>query len=101
MKSTSRLMLSLFVLFATFAVCQNNNIPQVQHVIVVIQENRTPTNLFHEDAPLVSNGAHVIPPNNQGPCGTCSLAPKRNDVHWRTTRARHPDRSSAGRSLRP
>jgi hypothetical protein len=56
----------------TFAVAQNtnnNNIQQVQHVIVVIQENRTPTNLFHEDDALVSNGAHVIPPNNQGPCG--------------------------------
>jgi phospholipase C len=46
-----------------------NNIPQIQHVIVVIQENRTPTNLFHEDAKLVAKGAHVIPPNNQGVCG--------------------------------
>jgi hypothetical protein len=37
-------------------------------VIIVIQENRTPTNLFHEDQNLVNNGAHVIPANNQGPC---------------------------------
>jgi hypothetical protein len=29
---------------------QNNNIPQVQHVIVLIQENRTPDNLFGSDA---------------------------------------------------
>jgi len=53
----------------TSAHAQSNNIPEVQHVIVVIQENRTPTNLFHEDAALVSYGAHVIPPNNQGSCG--------------------------------
>jgi phospholipase C len=26
------------------------NIPQIQHVIVVIQENRTPDNLFGSDA---------------------------------------------------
>jgi phospholipase C len=29
----------------------------VQHVIVVIQENRTPDNLFHEDSELVANGS--------------------------------------------
>jgi len=36
MKPALRLMLSLFVLLPTFAVCQTNNIPQVQHVIIVI-----------------------------------------------------------------
>ncbi len=61
--------LLLVSLATTFTYSQSNNIPQVQHVIVVIQENRTPTNLFHEDAALVANGAHVIPPNNQGHCG--------------------------------
>lgn len=52
---------------ATFAFAQG---PQgtIQHVIVVIQENRNPTTLFHEDGTLMSNGAHVQPPNNQGMC---------------------------------
>src|SRR5208337_161803 len=64
----ARLLLHAFFFLATLAVAQNN-ITQIQHVILVIQENRTPTNLFHEDQNLVSSGAHVIPPNNQGPCG--------------------------------
>lgn len=34
------------------------NLP-VQHVIVVIQENRTPSNLFLEDSNLVKKGAHL------------------------------------------
>jgi len=69
MRFITRILL-LVSLAATFAHAQaTNNIPQVQHVIVVIQENRTPTNLFHEDATLVANGAHVIPLNNQGDCG--------------------------------
>jgi phospholipase C len=29
---------------------QSNNLPQVQHVVIVIQENRTPDNLFGSDA---------------------------------------------------
>ena len=41
--------ISLLSLAATFAFAQNN-IPQVKHVIVVIQENRTPDNLFGSDA---------------------------------------------------
>jgi phospholipase C len=36
-------------LAATFTYTQNNNLPHVQHVIVVIQENRTPDNLFQQD----------------------------------------------------
>jgi hypothetical protein len=67
---------------ATFAYAQNN-IPQVQHVIVVIQENRTPTNLFHEDAALVANGAHVMPPNNQASCGT--TPPRLTGASWSCT----------------
>jgi Phosphoesterase family len=71
MKASSKVIaVSLTFLFlATLAVAQTNLYPHVQHVIIVIQENRTPTNLFHEDQNLVSSGAHVIPPNNQGPCG--------------------------------
>jgi phospholipase C len=51
------------------ALAQSNNIPQVQHVIIVVQENRTPTNLFHEDTTLIANGAHVRPANDSGSCG--------------------------------
>jgi len=63
----------LILLGATFAVAQSNNIPQVQHVIVVIYENRTPDNLFNEDSTLIANGGHVQPnfanqPPNSGPC---------------------------------
>jgi phospholipase C len=50
MKFVAISLLLLAVLGATFAHAQTNNIPQVQHVIVVIQENRTPDNLFGSDA---------------------------------------------------
>jgi phospholipase C len=62
--------LLLISLAATFAQSQTpQNITQIKHVIIVIQENRTPTNLFHEDAPLIARGAHVQPPNDTGSCG--------------------------------
>ncbi len=32
----------------------------IQHVIVIIQENRTPDNLFGGDKTLVENGAHLV-----------------------------------------
>jgi hypothetical protein len=54
-------------LAAPFAVAANN-IPQVQHVIVVIQENRTPDNLFNQDTTLYNNGGHVQPTGNVGLC---------------------------------
>ena len=60
--------LLLVSLLGTTLVFAQNNIPQVQHVIVVIQENRTPTNLFHEDVTLAARGAHVVPPGDQGFC---------------------------------
>lgn len=76
MKLFRRIVLALFLTFlATFAVAQANLYPYVQHVIIVIQENRTPTNLFHEDATLVANGAHVMPTNNQATCGTTPPPP--------------------------
>ncbi len=56
--------LLLVSLAATFAYAQTN-IPEVQHVIVVIQENRTPDNLFQEDQTLINNGAHIA---SQGLC---------------------------------
>jgi phospholipase C len=60
MKVASNMLLLWFMLGATFAVAANN-ITQVQHVIIVIQENRTPDNLFNQDAVLVANGGHVQP----------------------------------------
>ena len=32
----------------------------VQHVVMIIQENRTPTNLFFADQTLIKNGAHLV-----------------------------------------
>jgi phospholipase C len=54
---------------AKLAVGQDNNIPQVQHVIMIIQENRTPDNLFGSDA---IRKVHMLPPGadlaKQGAC---------------------------------
>jgi len=57
----------LFLAALAAAQTPSNNIPQVQHVIIVIQENRTPTNLFQQDTALVTNGAHIV---FQGYCGS-------------------------------
>jgi len=46
---------------------QTNLLNYVQHVIIVIQENRTPTNLFQQDSALVPNGAHL---SAVGTCGS-------------------------------
>src|SRR5208282_2095531 len=71
------ILLSLSFLSAMFPVAASatNNIPQVQHVIIVIQENRTPDNLFNQDSTLVANGAHVQPSyqgnlNQAPPCNS-------------------------------
>jgi phospholipase C len=60
--------LLLVSLALTFAHAQTNNLQQVQHVIIVIQENRTPDNLFNQNSTLVANGGHVqgASGNNQG-----------------------------------
>jgi hypothetical protein len=51
-------LLPLFLaLLATFAVVQTNLSQYVQHVIVIVQENRTPTNLFQQDSTLISRAA--------------------------------------------
>ena len=70
MKAAIKTLFFLGSITATFAYAQSNNIPQIQHVIIVIQENRTPTNLFFADQTLVNNGAHVQGPNNSG-AGAC------------------------------
>ena len=70
MKASGKIIVSLFapLFLATFAAAQTNLYPYVQHVIIVIQENRTPDNLFNQDSQLIQNGGHVQPPNDQGPC---------------------------------
>jgi phospholipase C len=50
MRLTAWILPLLVSLSATFAYAQTNNITQVQHVIIVVQENRTPDNLFGSDA---------------------------------------------------
>jgi phospholipase C len=53
---------------ATFAYAQQN-LPQVQHVVVVIQENRTPDNLFGSD---VQGGTPQLPGADLVASGKCS-----------------------------
>ena len=64
MKSPTLLLLAL--LSAISVQAQPYNLP-LQHIIVIVQENRTPTNLFGNDAALVANGFHLP---TTGPCGT-------------------------------
>jgi hypothetical protein len=58
---------SLMLMLAVAASLSAQN-PPIQHVIIVIQENRTPENLFNQDAALAANGGYVQPPNNRGNC---------------------------------
>lgn len=67
MKLTRKSFPWIVALATTFAHLQTNNIKEVQHVIVVIQENRTPNNLFQEDTALINAGAHIVA---SGLCGT-------------------------------
>jgi hypothetical protein len=80
----------LFIALAvTFANAQSNNLPHVQHVIIVVQENRTPTSLFQQDQALIANGAHIV---SQGQClaingtttslATVQLSPVQLGVCW-------------------
>jgi phospholipase C len=58
---------ALFTIFgAGLASASQNLNGKVKHIIVVIQENRTPDNLFQQDQTLISNGAHIA---YQGSCG--------------------------------
>lgn len=50
MRRITRILLLSVSLAVTLVGVQATNIPQVQHVIIVIQENRTPDNLFGSDA---------------------------------------------------
>ncbi len=72
MKLATKLTL-LITLAAVPALAQTNNIPQIQHVIIVIQENRTPDNLFGSDA---FNSQRQLPGADLVQNGQCySVAP--------------------------
>jgi len=72
MKNFRNLSLIAFVLFATLAVAQTPNTP-FKHVIIVVQENRTPDNLFGSDAFAASPqlpGADLVKYGNcEATCG--------------------------------
>jgi phospholipase C len=67
MKLAAKLLL-LISLAATLAHAQTPNTP-IKHVIVVIQENRTPDNMF-QDSVLKANGADIVDPQTGGKCWT-------------------------------
>jgi phospholipase C len=82
MKFAAKTLLLSAALAAALAHAQSNNIQQVQHVIVVIQENRTPDNLFQQDQTLKNNGAHIV---SQGSCddgNTIPLQPMNLSACW-------------------
>jgi hypothetical protein len=62
-------LLAATLLLAALANAQTYNLP-FQHIIVVVQENRTPTNLFGNDTALVANGFHTA---TTGQCGTQAI----------------------------
>jgi len=57
MKRPARIVLAVVVSATTFVRAQSYNTP-IRHVIVVVQENRTPDNLF-QDPVLIANGADI------------------------------------------
>jgi phospholipase C len=62
-------LIAVTLLLAALANAQTYNLP-LQHIIVVVQENRTPTNLFGNDTALVTNGSHLV---TTGLCGTQTI----------------------------
>src|SRR5271169_1758459 len=62
-------LLAVMLLLTALANAQSYNLP-LQHIIVVVQENRTPTNLFGQDTALVANGFHLV---TTGLCGTQTI----------------------------
>jgi phospholipase C len=92
MKFATRCLLPLFALATTFA--QAQTIPQgtFQHIIIIVQENRTPDNLFGSAPSLarcgvgdpfepgvdIDNGGWGYPPNNQGRQEICNISEPMN-----------------------
>jgi len=69
MKLAAKSLAFLIAFAATFTQSQSNNIPQVQHVIVLVQENRTPDNLFGSDAFAQTRQLPGADLAQQGKCG--------------------------------
>jgi len=69
MKLAVRSLILLAVLGSAFAHAQN---PAIQHIIIVVQENRTPDDLF-QDPNLVAAGADIVPKSTGGKCGSVSV----------------------------
>lgn len=69
MKLFAAISFLLISLGATFSSAQNS---AIQHVIVVIQENRTPDNLF-QDPNLIADGADIVAKTTGGKCGSVAV----------------------------
>ena len=59
--------LALFLLLCTTAAFAQMPAGVIKHVIVVMQENRTPDNLFGADTTLISKGANIFNFTNPQP----------------------------------
>src|SRR5580698_8098282 len=70
MKTATTLVIPLFLFAMVLGHAQTYPNTPIQHVIVVIQENRTPDNLFGADAPLIARGAHLA---SSGSCQGASV----------------------------
>jgi hypothetical protein len=82
---------SLLVLHFTAHCCAQFRFPNtpVQHVIVVVQENRSPDNLFLADQNLIRNGAHLVA------SGSCKGVPVQM-TPWQLDACFDPDHSHTG-----
>jgi Phosphoesterase family len=69
MKLAVRSLTLLAILGSAFAHAQNS---AIQHIIVLVQENRTPDNLF-QDQNLRNAGADIVPISTGGKCGAVSV----------------------------
>lgn len=79
MKVVAKSLLFLIALASTLAYAQTFN-TQINHVIVVVQENRTPDNLF-QDSVLTANGADIIDPNTGGKCGSTYISLQKTPLY--------------------
>jgi hypothetical protein len=79
MKLTPRSVFLLFAVSLAAVLARAQGSPQgtIKHVIIVIQENRTPDNLFYANAALWNNGGNVRPPGPV-PSGDCRIPPNDN-----------------------
>jgi len=100
MKGSGKALLLLFVFFflAMFAVAQTNtpNTP-FQHVIIVVQENRTPDNLFGSD---LYNNPRRLPNAHLASQGLCGLNQEVPLTALNLDTCANPDHSHSAQSQR-